>query len=162
MGHSRLEQLAFTGYICTNIYVVSHSVPPRGQWLRKTYEPYLILYIMDPSRGKEIVLKRLFKEAYTGFSPFFQMFGHSPWLSVDLLFDLGSDPQQGKYQNYVKTWQVDMRQAYDVASSAMQQLSARSKEYYDRKASSAVLLPGNHVLVKNLSERGAPGKLLSH
>lgn len=55
-----------------------------------------------------------------------------------------------------------MRQAYDVASSAIQQLSARSKEYYDRMASSAVLLPGNHVLVKNLSERGAPGKLLSH
>lgn len=89
------------------------------------------------------------------------MFGRSPLLPVNLLFDLSSD-QWRNYQNYVKTWQGDTRQAYDVESSNIQQLSARSKAYYDRKTSSAVLLPGDCILVRNLSERGEPGKLHSH
>lgn len=87
------------------------------------------------------------------------MFGHSPLLPVNLLFDLSSD-QWRNYQNYVTTWQGDTRQAYDVESSNIQQLSARSKAYYDRKTSSAVLLPGDCILVRNLSERGEPGATL--
>lgn len=98
----------------------------------------------------------------TGFSPFYLMFGRSPRLPVDLLFDLDNDLQQGDYQDYVKTWQADMRRAYDLASRNTQKSSARSKVYYDKKASAAVLLPGDRVLVRNLSERGGPGKLRSH
>ncbi|KAL9983193.1 hypothetical protein ACROYT_G005330 [Oculina patagonica] len=98
----------------------------------------------------------------TRFSPFYLMFGRSPRLPVDLLFDLGNDPQQGDYQDYVKTWQADMRWAYDIASTKTQNSSARSKVYYDKKASAAVLLSGDHVLVRNLSERGGPEKLRSH
>ena len=98
----------------------------------------------------------------TGFSPFYLMFGRSPRLPVDLLFDLDNDLQQGDFQDYVKTWQADMRRAYDLASRNTQKSSARSKVYYDKKASAAVLLPGDRVLVGNLSERGGPGKLRSH
>ncbi|KAL9956082.1 hypothetical protein ACROYT_G037505 [Oculina patagonica] len=98
----------------------------------------------------------------TGFSPFYLMFGRSPRLPVDLLFDLGNDPRQADYQDYVKTWQADMRWAYDLASRKTQNSSARSKVYYDKKASAAVLLHGDCVLVRNLSERGGPGKLRSH
>ena len=90
----------------------------------------------------------------TGFSPFFLMFGHSPRLLVDLLFDLGNDFQQGDYQDYVKTWQADMRRAYDLASRNTQKSSARSKVYYDKKASTAVLLPGDRVLVRNQKAYG--------
>lgn len=96
------------------------------------------------------------------FHHFFLMFGCSLQLLVNLLFDLGGNLKQGNYQNYVETWQTDMRQAYDVASRSIQQLLARGKGYYVRKASAAVLLPGYCVPVGNLSGRESPGKLCSH
>ena len=69
------------------------------------------------------------------FHHFLLIFCHTLWLPVNLLFNLGSNLQQGNYQNYVKTWQADIRQAHDVLYRSIQQLSARSKGYYDRKAS---------------------------
>ena len=84
------------------------------------------------------------------FHHFFLMFGCSLRLLVNLLFDLGGNLKQG------------MRQAYDVASRSIQQLLARGKGYYVRKASAAVLLPGYCVPVGNLSGRESPGKLCSH
>ena len=87
------------------------------------------------------------------------MFDRSPRLPTDLLFDLDNSSQQGDYQDYVKTWQAGMKQAYDIASRSTTKSSARSKAYYDKKASAAVLRPGDRVLVRNLSERGGPGKL---
>ena len=84
------------------------------------------------------------------FHHFFLMFGCSLRLLVNLLFDLGGNLKQG------------MKQAYDVASRSIQQLLARGKGYYVRKASAAVLLPGYCVPVGNLSGRESPGKLCSH
>ena len=84
------------------------------------------------------------------FHHFFLMFGCSLRLLVNLLFDLGGNLKQG------------MRQAYDVASRSIQQLLARGKGYYVRKASAAVLLPGYCVPAGNLSGRESPGKLCSH
>lgn len=90
------------------------------------------------------------------------MFGRSPRLPIDLMFDLGSHEQLGDYQDYVKKWQRDMREAYALASRCMDKSSARSKAFYDRKASSPVLYSGDRVLVRNLSERGGPRKLRSY
>ena len=87
------------------------------------------------------------------------MFGRSPRLPIDLLFDLDNSSQQGDYQDYVKTWQAGMKQAYDIASRNTAKSSARIKAYYDKKASAAILCPGDRVLVRNLSERRGPGKL---
>ena len=98
----------------------------------------------------------------TGFSPFYLMFGRSPRLQIDLLFDLDNSPQQGDYQDYVRTWQAGMKQAYDIASRNATKSLARSKAYYDKKASAAVLRAGDRVLDRNLSERGGPGKLRSY
>ena len=39
---------------------------------------------------------------------------------------------------------------------------SKAKQPHEPKVNSTVLLPGDHVLVRNLSERGGPGKLRPH
>ena len=51
----------------------------------------------------------------TGFSPFQLMFGRSPRLPVDLMFDLGNEEQSVNYPDYVKKWKRDMQEAYALA-----------------------------------------------
>ena len=90
------------------------------------------------------------------------MFGRSPRLPVDLMFDLGNEEQTVNYPDYVKKWKRDIQEAYTLTSRQIEKSSIRSKAFYDKKASSAVLHPGHRVLVRNLSERGGPGKLLAY
>ncbi|XP_042168350.1 uncharacterized protein LOC121846901 [Oncorhynchus tshawytscha] len=55
-----------------------------------------------------------------------------------------------------------MIEAFDIASRNMEKSTAKGKAYYDRKKMSWVLVSGDRVPVRNMSERGAPGKLRSH
>ena len=55
-----------------------------------------------------------------------------------------------------------MTEAYELAGKKSSEVRARAKQRYDRLVRSSVLLPGDRVLVRNLSERGGPGKLRSH
>ena len=55
-----------------------------------------------------------------------------------------------------------MKRSYSLESHHAGKSSTRSKEFYDRKAHSTIPQPGDRVLVRNLSERGGPGKLRSH
>ena len=82
--------------------------------------------------------------------------------SLDLKFDLGNEEQSVNYPDYVQKWKRDMQDAYALASRQIVKSSTRSKACYDKTASSAVLYPGDRVLVRNLSERGGPGKLRAY
>lgn len=55
-----------------------------------------------------------------------------------------------------------MTEAYELTSKKPSEVGARPKQRYDRSVRSSVLLPGDRVLVRNLSGRGGPGKLRSH
>ena len=55
-----------------------------------------------------------------------------------------------------------MTEAYELAGKKSCEVGARAKECYDRFVRSSVLIPGDRVLLRNLSERGGPGKLRSH
>lgn len=98
----------------------------------------------------------------TGFSPYFLLFGRTPRLPVDILFNLPSQEQQVSYEEYVAKWQSRMKEAYEIAGTAAQKEASRGKTYYDKKTYGAQLHPGNRVLLRNLTERGGPGKLRSH
>lgn len=52
-----------------------------------------------------------------------------------------------------------MREAYEIATKNMKKAASRGQRNYNWKAWSSVLEPGDHVLVRNLSERSGPGKL---
>uniref|UniRef100_A0A8C5MCC1 Integrase catalytic domain-containing protein n=1 Tax=Leptobrachium leishanense TaxID=445787 RepID=A0A8C5MCC1_9ANUR len=101
------------------------------------------------------------KSEATGFSPFFLLFGRSPRLPIDSMFDTPVTEQYKNYSEYVKTWTDSMTEAYQVASKVATQAAQRGKEYYDRKTHGVQLSPDSRVLVRNLTERGGPGKLRS-
>ena len=94
-----------------------------------------------------------------GYSPFYLLFGRHPWLPIDLIFSIDLSTKHQSYPQYVSTWKTAMENAYKFASKKS---GARAKEYYDRKLCSSVLQPNDRVLVRNLSERGGPGKLRAH
>ena len=97
----------------------------------------------------------------TGFSPFYFLFGRSPRLPIDLMFG-STKPDKTGYKEYVKRWSGDMRHAYNLASKHSESTSAKGKKQHDKKASYSTLEAGDRVLVRNLTERGGPGKLRSH
>ena len=98
----------------------------------------------------------------TGFSPYYLLFGRTPRLPVDILFNLPSQEQQVSYGEYVARWQAQMKEAYEIASATAQKEALRGKRHYDQKTYGAQLHPGSRVLLRNLTERGGPGKLRSH
>ncbi|KAI2652210.1 Retrovirus-related Pol polyprotein [Labeo rohita] len=98
----------------------------------------------------------------TGFSPFYLLYGRSPRLPIDLLFNLQPTEGNENYTEYVENWRERMRQAYEIASRTAEKETSRSKQGYDRRIHEVALQPGGRVLVRNLSERGGPGKLRSY
>ena len=55
-----------------------------------------------------------------------------------------------------------MTEAYKLASKKSSEAVTRAKQRYDRFGRSSILLHGDRVLLRNLSERGGLGKLRSH
>ena len=98
----------------------------------------------------------------TGYSPFFLLFGRHPRLPIDLLLDRSLVTTCKTYPQYVSEWKNAMHEAYQLAGRKAKERGDKAKTHHDRWVRSSVLQPGDRVLVRNLSERGSPGKLRSY
>ena len=104
------------------------------------------------------------RHSTTGYSPFFLLYGRSPRLPIDLILRTSNDQTDNKrdYPSYAAKWKRIMIEAYQIASKRALSSQERSKQTYDKHVRHTVLEPGDRVLVRNMRERGGPGKLRSH
>ena len=78
------------------------------------------------------------------------------------MFGLSRQETGMSHAEYTEKWKVAMKEAYALASQNMSKSAGDGQKQYDRKVRFSNLQPGDRVLVRNLSERGGPGKLRSH
>jgi len=116
------------------------------------------------SLNKLIYAYNATKSEVTGFSPFYLLYGRSPRLPVDMLFSLSPSREHGdgNHHSYMQRWKRGMTDAYEITRENVSKAAVRSKRLYDSKVRYSALLPGDRVLVRNLTPRGGPGKLRNH
>ena len=102
------------------------------------------------------------KSDSTGYSPFYLLFGRSPRLPIDLIFGPSLEEARITHTEYVDKWKFAMKEAYSLSRKNILRSATDGKHQYDRKVRFSKLQPGDRALVRNLSERGGPGKLRSH
>ena len=95
------------------------------------------------------------RHSSTGYSPYFLMFGRTPRLPIDV--SLGVTLDNGgtqPYTVYAENLRTRLQYAHDLAVQNARKKTESNKKRYDAHTSSGVLLPGDCVLVRNLSPRG--------
>lgn len=102
------------------------------------------------------------KNAATGYSPFFLMFGREPRLPIDVMFNVKSSNTKKSHQEYLNYWNRVMKEAYNIAQQHSLERKSKDRNRKNTMATLGELSPGDCVLVRNLSERGGPGKLRAH
>ena len=110
-----------------------------------------------------MLITALARHATTGYSPYYLLFGRSPRLPIDLLFNVSREEKKSaSLPEYVKKWKGVLQEALNIASRNAHAKAESGKLQYDKKVHSTALEPGDRVLIRNLSEGGGPGKIRSH
>lgn len=91
----------------------------------------------------------------TGYAPFQLMFGRSPRLPVDMMFEsVLQDDQVVDYNDYVQTLKCDLAEAVRIARTSVDKQQKRQADLYNRKLKGAPVDVGDRVLLANKGERG--------
>lgn len=98
----------------------------------------------------------------TGYAPYYLLYGRNPRLPADIMFSLTPSDQSASHSDYASKWRSRMQEAYRIASKTAQSHQSRAKKCYDKKTHGVELQPGGRVLVRNVRDKGGPGKLRSY
>ena len=98
------------------------------------------------------------RNATTGFSPYYLLFGRNPRLPVDALLEVEEVDEK---RDFVKHWQSAMKDAYRIAADNSTRRKETDRHRRNVKVSKG-LEKGERVLLKNVTPRGGPGKLRSY
>uniref|UniRef100_A0A7M5XKR7 Integrase catalytic domain-containing protein n=1 Tax=Clytia hemisphaerica TaxID=252671 RepID=A0A7M5XKR7_9CNID len=96
----------------------------------------------------------------TGYSPHFLMFGRDPKIPVDIVLD-NKVENKGPQSEFVRQWKETFGNAIKDAQKHHEAEKGKAKYQYDKTSFGEELEEGDHVLIRNLSERGGTGKLRS-
>ena len=96
------------------------------------------------------------RNAATGFSPYYLLFGREPRLPVDVEFGLQRGSQKGPLgeSGYVSQLRRQLKFAHNKAKLVAPRQQARHRKLYDRKCRGATLDIGDLVLVKQTAWKG--------
>ena len=96
------------------------------------------------------------RNAATGFSPYFLLFGREPRLPVDVEFGLQRGGKRGSpgESSYISQLRRRLKFAYRKAKHMAQKQQARHRGLYDLKCRGATLTVGDLVLVKQTAWKG--------
>ena len=96
------------------------------------------------------------RNAATGFSPYFLLFGREPRLPVDVEFGIQRGGQRGSpgESNYISQLRRRLTFAHRKAKCMAQRQQARHRGLYDLKCRGATLSVGDLVLVKQTAWKG--------
>ena len=97
----------------------------------------------------------------TGYSPYYLMFGRHPLLPIDMILDTNSTRSPKTHKQYIKGVVESMKEAYRIA----QECTSKQQKYSQSRKKKKELEPveiGDRVLVRNVREKGGPGKLRSY
>ena len=103
------------------------------------------------------------KYSVTGYSPYFLLFGRNPKLPIDIILSEHQEPsnERPNYNNFIQTWNARMKEAFKTAEENIKKRRSADKRQREVPATLEPLEVGGRVLVRNLTERGGPGKLCS-
>ncbi|XP_052469952.1 uncharacterized protein LOC128026725 [Carassius gibelio] len=91
----------------------------------------------------------------TSYPPFQLMFGRTPRLPVDMMFDSALfDEQVVDYDRYVQSFRDDLAQAMKLAQCSASKQQQRQANLYNKKLKGAPVNVGDRVLLANKGERG--------
>ena len=96
------------------------------------------------------------RNATTGFSPYYLLFGREPRLPVDVEFGFQRGGQKGSpgESNYVSQLRRRLMFAHKKAKHMAQKQQAKHRELYDLKCRGSALDVGDLVLVKQTAWKG--------
>lgn len=91
----------------------------------------------------------------TGFPPFFLMFGRTPRLPVDVMFEsVLLDGETVDVDKYVQSLGKDLREATTLAQTHINKQQVKQAEVYNRKMKGFSVEVGDRILLANKGERG--------
>ena len=99
------------------------------------------------------------KHESTGYSPYYLMFGREPILPLDLILGINNQKKFLNRPDFVKHWKEEMEEAYHIARGKSRKRKEADEKRWKNRLIVTAVKPGDKVLVKNVREKGGPGKI---